>query len=113
MRKSRTVHLEEDFWREMDEYKELNTCGSRNTALERMLLERRMLINLIQQIGLSSVVGNTTQTGFGFPAMNSQSFIQPATQPTEPTPVPEPKVDKKTKAKRGMLFSAQQGMKDE
>ncbi|MCU9808381.1 hypothetical protein LEQ06_09505 [Paraclostridium sp. AKS46] len=39
------MHLEEDIWTEIDQYKEHYNLSSRNVALERMLLERRFLIN--------------------------------------------------------------------
>lgn len=45
MKKTRSLHLEEDIWTEIDQYKEHYKLSSRNVALERMLLERRFLIN--------------------------------------------------------------------
>lgn len=45
MKKTRSLHLEEDIWTEIDQYKEHYNLSSRNVALERMLLERRFLIN--------------------------------------------------------------------
>lgn len=45
MKKTRSLHLEEDIWAEIDQYKEHYNLSSRNVALERMLLERRFLIN--------------------------------------------------------------------
>lgn len=45
MKKTSSLHLEEDIWDEIDNYKVAYKLSSRNAALERMLLERRFLIN--------------------------------------------------------------------
>lgn len=43
MKISRSLHLEEDIWAEIDNYKDKYKLSSRNAAVERMLIERRML----------------------------------------------------------------------
>lgn len=44
MKKSRSLHLEEDIWTEIDNYKDKYKLSSRNAAVERMFVERRMLL---------------------------------------------------------------------
>ena len=44
MKKSRSLHLEEDIWTEIDNYKDKYKLSSRNAAVERMFIERRMLL---------------------------------------------------------------------
>lgn len=105
MRMSRTVHLEEDFWREMDEYKEANSCGSRNTALERMLLERRMLFNLVQQFGLGGISTPTQPT----------TLTSLASQP-RPVPQEKPSTSKgkaKSATKMSMMTTSMVAMPEE
>lgn len=44
MRKSTSIHIEEDLLNEIDDYRKKHTLSSRSAALERMLLERRFLL---------------------------------------------------------------------
>lgn len=56
MKKSSSLHLEEDIWKEIDDYKDKYKLSSRNAAIERMLIERRMLLLMCK----GSVIDNTS-----------------------------------------------------
>ena len=55
MKKSSSLHLEEDIWKEIDEYKDKYNLSSRNVAIERMLIERRMLLMMCNRPVSNSV----------------------------------------------------------
>lgn len=46
MKRSSSLHLEEDIWKEIEEYKDKYKLSSRNVAVERMFIERRMLLKM-------------------------------------------------------------------
>lgn len=70
MKKTSSVHLEEDMWNEILDYQNTHNLSSKNVALERMLLERRILIQLINNQSFNSNTIPTLQK-------NSNSNSQP------------------------------------
>lgn len=44
---SSTIHISDDFWKEIKEYQEKYELSSRNDAIERMLLERRTMLAVL------------------------------------------------------------------
>lgn len=59
MKKTSSLHLEEDMWEEILAYQKANKLSSKNIALERMLLERRILIQLLNN---NSLIQNNLST---------------------------------------------------
>lgn len=59
MKKTSSVHLEEDMWEEILAYQKVNKLSSKNIALERMLLERRILIQILNN---NSLIQNNLST---------------------------------------------------
>lgn len=53
MKKTSSLHLEEDMWEEILTYQKANKLSSKNIALERMLLERRILIQILNNNSLT------------------------------------------------------------
>lgn len=61
MRKSTSIHIEEDLLNEIDEYRKKHTLSSRSAALERMLLERRFLLTYCNTSSTSNIQVSTTE----------------------------------------------------
>lgn len=59
MKKTSSLHLEEDMWEEILAYQKANKLSSKNIALERMLLERRILIQILNN---NSLIQNNLST---------------------------------------------------
>ena len=59
MKKTSSLHLEEDMWEEILAYQKANKLSSKNIALERMLLERRILIRILNN---NSLIQNNLST---------------------------------------------------
>ena len=58
MKKSRSLHLEEDIWTEIDNYKDKHKLSSRNAAVERMFIERRMLLMMHEKSFKNEDIGD-------------------------------------------------------
>ena len=58
MKKSRSLHLEEDIWTEIDNYKDKYKLSSRNAAVERMFIERRMLLMIHEKSFKNEDIGD-------------------------------------------------------
>ena len=58
MKKSRSLHLEEDIWTEIDNYKDKYKLSSRNAAVERMFIERRMLLMMHEKSFKNEDIGD-------------------------------------------------------